>query len=68
MKDFIASVDKRRFWSNVVGYVIVALLFFRGPEMVGFMGQAVSAYIWFYPIYYVGMLIYSYGRTKGGSG
>ncbi len=66
MDDFIASVDKRRFWSNVVGYVIVALLYFRGPEMAGFMGQAVWAYIWFYPIYYVGMLIYRYGRAKAG--
>ncbi len=68
MIEFWASIDKRRFWSNVAGYIIVALLYFRGPEMVGFMGQAVWAYIWVYPIYYVGMLIYRYGRQKGGPG
>jgi len=66
LKDFIASVDQRRFWMNVVGYLIVAFLFFRGPEMIGFMGQAVWAYIWFYPAYFIGMLIYRYRRPKGG--
>ena len=66
MDKFIASIDKRRFWSNVAGYIIVALLYFKGPEMTGFMGQAVWAYIWFYPIYYVGMLVYRYGRESGG--
>ena len=64
MNDFWASVDKRRFWSNVVGYIIVAALYFKGPEMTGFMGQAVWAYVWFYPIYYIGMLIYRYGRER----
>ena len=64
MDDFIASIDQRRFWSNVVGYLIVLALWARGPEMSGFMGQAVWAYVWFYPIYYVGMLIYRWQREK----
>ena len=65
MDGFIASIDRRRFWSNVAGYLIVLVLFARGPEMTGFMGQAVWAYIWFYPIYYVGMLIYRWQKEQG---
>jgi hypothetical protein len=65
MDDFIASIDRRRFWSNVAGYLIVLVMFTRGPEMTGFMGQAVWAYIWFYPIYYVGMLIYRWQKEQG---
>ena len=64
MRDFIASIDRRRFWSNVVGYLIVLAIFMRGPELTGFFGQAVWAYVWFYPIYYVGTLIYRYGRDR----
>ena len=65
MDDFIASIDRRRFWSNVAGYLIVLVLFSRGPEMTGFMGQAVWAYVWFYPIYYIGMLIYRWQKETG---
>ncbi|MFV2003412.1 MAG: hypothetical protein ACC619_10580 [Paracoccaceae bacterium] len=66
MKDFVASIDRRRFWGNVAGYLIVLVLFSRGPPMTGFFGQAVWAYVWFYPIYYIGTLIYRYQRQRGG--
>lgn len=66
MNGFIDSIDQKRFWSNVVGYLIVVVLFSKGPEMTGFMGQAVWGYVWFYPIYYIGMLIYRYNRGQGG--
>jgi hypothetical protein len=65
MDSFIASIDRRRFWSNVAGYLVVLVLFARGPEMTGFMGHAVWAYVWFYPIYYIGMLIYRWQRGSG---
>ena len=65
MKRLFELVEPRRFWSNLIGYLIVLALFVFGPEMTGFMGQAVWAYIWFYPIYYVGMLIYRMQRGQG---
>lgn len=66
MDDFIASIDKRRFRSNVIGYLVVLLLFTIGPPIDGFLGQAVWAYVWFYPFYYIGGLIFSYQRKQGG--
>ena len=58
-----ARFDRRRLAFNLVGYLIVLTLYLAGPQMTGFMGQAVWAYIWFYPIYYIGMLIYRHGRA-----
>ena len=66
MNEFLASIDKKRLTYNVIGYMIVLVLCLQGPVMTGFMGQAVWAYVWFYPIYYVGMLIYRFGRRAGG--
>ncbi len=62
---FIASIDRRRFWSNLAGYLIVVLMFAIGPEIQGLLGQLVWSYVWFYPIYYIGMLIYKYQTQKG---
>ena len=64
MTDRKANFDRRRLIINVVGYLIVLVLYVRGPPMSGFMGQAVWAYIWVYPIYYVGMMIYRRGRDR----
>jgi len=60
-----ASFNRKRVIFNVIGYLIVLTLYLSGPQMSGFMGQAVWAYIWFYPIIYAGTLIYRYGRQKG---
>ena len=59
-----AKFDRRRLAINVVGYLIVMALYVSGPPMSGFMGQAVWAYIWIYPVYYVGMMIYRRGRDR----
>ena len=64
MTDRKAKFDRRRLIINVVGYMIVLALYVSGPQMSGFMGQAVWAYIWVYPIYYVGMMIYRRGRDR----
>jgi len=64
MTDRNAKFDRRRLAINVVGYLIVLTLYLTAPQMSGFMGQAVWAYIWIYPIYYVGMMIYRRGRDR----
>ena len=60
-----AKFDRKRLILNLVGYLIVLTLYLAGPQMSGFMEQAVWAYIWFYPIIYGGTLIYRYGRQMG---
>jgi len=65
MGNLFDIVEPRRFWSNVIGYGIVLALFVFGPEMTGFLGRAVWAYVWIYPIYYIGTLIYRSQSNRG---
>jgi len=65
MSGWWAKIDRKRFLINVVGYLIVLVLYLTGTQMSGFMGQAVWAYIWFYPIIFVGTLIFRYRRQQG---
>ena len=67
MNDFLNSIDRKKFWINVIGYLVVLFLSVYGPPMQGFMGSAIGAYLWLFPIYFVGSLYLAYRRGGGTS-
>ncbi|MGJ8585588.1 MAG: hypothetical protein ACSHXD_15965 [Marinosulfonomonas sp.] len=64
MNDFLASIDRKRLAINAIGYLIILVLFIASP-MDGFMGQAITYYLWLFPIYFVIHLYIVYRRDRG---
>lgn len=65
MGDFIASVDRKKLFMNLIGYTLVFGLTMVSEPQTGFMGRAINAYLWAFPIYYVAYLVVTYMRKKG---
>jgi hypothetical protein len=66
MNGFLASIDRKKLAINLVGYLVVFLLYAVGPPMQGFMGSAIRAYLVIFPAYYLGFLFFKYRFGKGG--
>ena len=64
MSGFWNSVDQKRLWMNVIGYLAVLGLSQVGPPMEGLMGQAIWLYLWLFPVYYVIHLLVGYWRKR----
>lgn len=63
MNEFLSSIDRKRLIINVVGYLIILVLF-RVSPMDGFMGQAITFYLWGFPVYFLIHLYVMYRRNR----
>ena len=68
MNGFFASIDRKRLVINVVGYLVIFVLYVTGPPMEGFLGGAIRAYLMIFPAYYLGFLIFKYRTGDKGDG
>lgn len=64
MIDFLASLDRKRLLINLVGYLIILVLYLTGPDMSGLMGGAVRAYLWLFPAYFLVINYLTYRRKR----
>jgi len=64
MIDFINSLDRKRLLINLAGYLIILFLSLSGPEMSGFTGGAVRAYLWLFPAYFLVVSYLKYHKDE----
>lgn len=64
MGNFLASVDRKKLYLNLIGYTLVFGLTMIGEPQTGFMGRAINAYLWAFPVYYALYLVVTYLRQR----